>query len=119
MPVGRDQHLTSPPVARRPPLGGSQPPPLPPPAAQLRAAAAALQALEKGGQGANAKFTYSCDGHSELVWWEPAGDPYVLIGTLTMCALPQPPAQPSLLTHLPMLIPCPRSLQLPHIKWIQ
>lgn len=24
-----------------------------------------LQALEKGGQGANAKFTYSCDGHSE------------------------------------------------------
>lgn len=28
--------------------------------------AAALQALEKGAQGANAKFTYSCDGHSEL-----------------------------------------------------
>jgi hypothetical protein len=24
----------------------------------------AIQALEKGSQGSNAKFTYSCDGHS-------------------------------------------------------
>lgn len=24
-----------------------------------------LQALEKGAQGSNAKFTYSCDGHSK------------------------------------------------------
>jgi vesicle-associated membrane protein 72 len=26
----------------------------------------AIQALEKGAQGNNAKFTYSCDGHSKL-----------------------------------------------------
>ena len=25
-----------------------------------------LQALEKGAQGSNAKFTYSCDGHSKF-----------------------------------------------------
>jgi hypothetical protein len=26
----------------------------------------AIQALEKGAQGNNAKFTYSCDGHSKF-----------------------------------------------------
>ena len=48
----------------------------PPPLAAAthgRAAATPLQALEKGGQGTNAKFTYSCDGHSELACgWQQA-----------------------------------------------
>lgn len=36
-----------------------------PPAARCLRASLSPQALEKGAQGANTKFTYSCDGHSE------------------------------------------------------
>ncbi len=95
-PVGCDQSIASTPGAPAPPLGSLQPPPLPPPAAQPRAAAT-LQALEKGGQGANSKFTYSCDGHSEqLGWGSMAAAVRPLLSHGGQLPLPQPPLPSSL-----------------------
>lgn len=69
-----------------------------------------LQALEKGGQGANAKFTYSCDGHSEWRCFAllDAGSS-AFLSVLHGGADRSRPSPPS--------GAC--SLQLPVIKWIQ